>query len=118
LFTTDADVLDRTSVAWWFFVALIPVAGVVFALDGVLLGAGDAGFLRTATLAAAIAGFLPVIWLSLILDWGIAGIWSGLTVFMALRLLAVGGRTLSGRWARVGADVPATTARDRNAGVS
>jgi len=118
LFTTDADVLDRTSVAWWFFVALIPVAGVVFALDGVLLGAGDAAFLRTATLAAAIAGFLPVIWLSLILDWGIAGIWSGLTVFMALRLLAVGGRTLSGRWARVGADVPATTARDRNAGVS
>ncbi|MBF6354634.1 MATE family efflux transporter [Nocardia higoensis] len=109
LFTTDADVLDRTGVAWWFFVALIPIAGVVFALDGVLLGAGDAAFLRTATLAAAVIGFLPIIWLSLAFDWGIAGIWSGLGVFMSLRLLAVGLRTLSGRWARVGADVPAAT---------
>ncbi|WP_067853917.1 MATE family efflux transporter [Nocardia shimofusensis] len=107
LFTTDAEVLDRAGVAWWFFVALIPIAGVVFALDGVLLGAGDAAFLRTATLAAAVAGFLPVIWLSLAFDWGIAGIWSGLGIFMVLRLAAVGGRTLSGRWARVGADVPA-----------
>lgn len=112
LFTTDAQVLDRTAVAWWFFVALIPIAGVVFALDGVLLGAGDAAFLRTATLAAAVAGFLPIIWLSLAFDWGIAGIWSGLAVFMSLRLAAVGWRTLSGRWVRVGADVPVTaTAR-------
>ncbi|WP_040797366.1 MATE family efflux transporter [Nocardia higoensis] len=107
LFTTDADVLDRTSVAWWFFVALIPVAGVVFALDGVLLGAGDAAFLRNATLAAAVAGFLPVIWLSLAFDWGIAGIWSGLGIFMVLRLAAVCGRTVSGGWLRVGAEVPA-----------
>jgi len=82
LFTTDAAVLERTQVAWWFFVALIPVAGVVFALDGVLLGAGDAAFLRTATLAAALLGFLPAIWLSLAFDWGIAGIWSGLAAFM------------------------------------
>jgi len=110
LFTTDAEVLDRTAVAWWFFVALIPIAGLVFALDGVLLGAGDAAFLRTATLAAAVVGFLPIIWLSLAFDWGIAGIWSGLGVFMLLRLAAVGWRTLSGRWARVGTEVPATAA--------
>ncbi|UGT56772.1 MATE family efflux transporter [Nocardia asteroides] len=106
LFTSDAEVLDRTHVIWWFFVAMIPVAGAVFALDGVLLGAGDAAFLRTATLAAALAGFLPLIWLSLVFDWGVAGIWSGLVAFMLLRLLAVVARARSGRWARVGADVP------------
>ncbi|MEV0077021.1 MATE family efflux transporter [Nocardia neocaledoniensis] len=106
LFTDDAQVLDRTHVIWWFFVAMIPVAGAVFALDGVLLGAGDAAFLRTATLAAALVGFLPLIWLSLVLDWGVAGIWSGLVAFMLLRLLAVVARARSGRWARVGADVP------------
>ncbi|WP_309234578.1 MATE family efflux transporter [Nocardia sp. XZ_19_385] len=110
LFTTDMAVLDRTGVAWWFFVAIIPVAGVVFALDGVLLGAGDAAFLRTATLGAALVGFLPAIWLSLIFDWGIAGIWTGLVAFMILRLAAVVWRALSGRWARVGADVPAGSA--------
>ena len=30
-------------------VAQLPVAGIVFALDGVLLGAGDAKFMRNAT---------------------------------------------------------------------
>ncbi|GGN70665.1 MATE family efflux transporter [Nocardia rhizosphaerihabitans] len=110
LFTDDAQVLDRTHVIWWFFVAMIPVAGAVFALDGVLLGAGDAAFLRTATLVAALVGFLPLIWLSLVFDWGVAGIWSGLVAFMLLRLIAVVARARSGRWARVGADVPSGAA--------
>src|SRR2546429_139773 len=64
-FTTDSAVLSQIPHAWWFFVALQPIAGVVFALDGVLLGAGDAAFLRTATLGSAILGFLPLLWLSL-----------------------------------------------------
>ncbi|PXX63878.1 putative MATE family efflux protein [Nocardia tenerifensis] len=106
LFTDDPDVLNRTHVAWWFFVCIIPVAGVVFALDGVLLGAGDAAYLRTSTLGAAVVGFLPAIWLSLAFDWGIAGIWSGLVAFMVLRLVAVSWRAWSGRWAQVGVEVP------------
>ncbi|WP_328397492.1 MATE family efflux transporter [Nocardia sp. NBC_00416] len=106
LFTEDPAVLDRTGVVWWYFVALIPVAGVVFALDGVLLGAGDAAYLRTTTLGAALLGFLPAIWLSLAFDWGIGGIWCGLIAFMLLRLVAVSGRALSGRWIRVGAEIP------------
>ena len=105
LFTDDAAVLEQIHVIWWFFVVIIPVAGVVFALDGVLLGAGDAAFLRTATLACAMLGFLPMIWLSLRYDWGLAGIWTGLTVFVVLRMFAVGWRTMSGRWAVGGADI-------------
>ena len=38
VFTPDAEVLTTVPVAWWFFAALQPVAGV-FAIDGVLLGA-------------------------------------------------------------------------------
>ncbi|MFF0487734.1 MATE family efflux transporter [Nocardia sp. NPDC004068] len=106
LFTGDAAVLDRAHVIWWFFVAVLPAAGVVFALDGVLLGAGDAAYLRNTTMGAGLIGFLPLIWLALILDWGVAGIWSGLSAFMLLRLVAVGARALSGHWARVGAEVP------------
>lgn len=105
LFTDDGAVLEQTSVAWWFFVGIMPVAGVVFALDGVLLGAGDAAYLRTATLACALVGFLPLIWSSLVWDWGLAGIWTGLTVFMVLRMLAVLWRAASGRWAVGGADL-------------
>lgn len=103
VFSTDAAVRAEIPHAWWFFVALQPVAGVVFALDGVLLGAGDAAFLRTATLGSALVGFLPVVWASLAFDWGLAGIWSGLAAFMVLRLACVVLRTRSGAWAVTGA---------------
>jgi Na+-driven multidrug efflux pump len=91
-------VLAAIGVPWWFMVAQLPVAGIVFALDGVLLGAGDAKFMRNATLTSALVGFLPLIWLSLIYGWGLFGIWSGLSTFMVLRLIFVGWRAFSGRW--------------------
>ncbi|WP_338599098.1 MATE family efflux transporter [Saccharopolyspora sp. SCSIO 74807] len=105
LFTTDQAVLAEVPHAWWFFVLQQPVAGVVFALDGVFLGAGDARYLRTATLISAAAGYLPLIWLSLGFGWGLAGIWTGLSLFMLLRLGTLLLRMRSGRWAVVGAEV-------------
>jgi putative MATE family efflux protein len=98
VFTDDRTVLDEIGVPWWFLVGQLPVAGVVFALDGVLLGAGDAKFMRNATLISALVGFLPLIWLSLAFGWGLLGIWAGLSTFMVLRLVFVGWRALSGRW--------------------
>jgi putative MATE family efflux protein len=98
LFTDDSSVLTAVGVPWWFMVAQLPLAGIVFALDGVLLGAGDAAFMRTATVVSALVGFLPPIWLSLRFDWGLAGIWSGLSTFIVLRLIFVGWRAGSGRW--------------------
>lgn len=102
LFTNDRAVLDAIGVPWWFLVAQLPVAGIVFALDGVLLGAGDAAFMRTATLVSALVGFLPLIWLSLVFGWGLAGIWAGLTAFIALRLVFGVWRVSSDRWASPG----------------
>ncbi|GEE02511.1 MATE family efflux transporter [Gordonia spumicola] len=100
IFTSDRGVLDAIVVPWWFFVVMLPIAGVVFALDGVLLGSGDAAFLRTATLAGALGAFLPMIWLSYAFDWGLAGIWTGLLLFMVARLGAVVWRVRSGAWLR------------------
>lgn len=102
VFTPDPAVLAVVPIAWWFFAALQPIAGVVFAIDGVLLGAGDAAFLRTWTLVGAVVGFLPLIWASLAFGWGLAGIWSGLTAFMLVRLVAVLLRVRGGRWAVTG----------------
>jgi putative MATE family efflux protein len=98
VFTDDRSVLDAIGVPWWFMVAQLPIAGIVFALDGVLLGAGDAKFMRNATLISALIGFLPLIWLSLVFGWGLLGIWSGLSTFMVLRLAFVGWRAFSGHW--------------------
>ena len=64
--------------------AQLPFAGIVFALEGVL-GAGDAAFMRAATVVSALVGFLPLTWLSVVFGWGLAGIWSGLTLFIVLR---------------------------------
>jgi putative MATE family efflux protein len=102
LFTDDSSVLAAIGVPWWFMVAQLPFAGIVFAIDGVLLGAGDAAFMRTATVVSALVGFLPLIWLSLVFRWGLAGIWSGLSMFILLRLIFVGWRAVSGRWAVTG----------------
>ncbi|HVV20169.1 MAG TPA: MATE family efflux transporter, partial [Pseudonocardiaceae bacterium] len=51
---------------------------------------------------SAVLGFLPLVWLSLAYHWGLVGIWSGLSAFMVLRLLAAFGRLATGRWAVVG----------------
>ena len=106
VFTADRDVLAAIGVPWWFLVAQLPFAGIVFALDGVLMGAGDAAFMRTATVLSALAGFLPLIWLSLVFGWGLAGIWAGLSAFIGLRLLFGVWRAASGRWV-----VPGTVQR-------
>ena len=98
LFTADPSVQAAIAVPWWFMVAQLPLAGMVFALDGVLLGAGDAAFMRSATVVSAVVGFLPLVWLALVFGWGLVGIWSGLSTFIVLRLMFAGWRAVSGRW--------------------
>jgi putative MATE family efflux protein len=98
LFTDDASVVAQATVAWWFLAAMQPLAGVVFALDGVLMGAGDVGYLRTVTIGAALIGFLPLSLLALPLGWGLAGVWTGLILFIGLRLVAVLVRVAGDRW--------------------
>lgn len=98
VFTSDAVVLGQIGLIWWFFVAMQPIAGVVFAIDGVLLGAGDAAFLRTATLVSALLGFLPLVWAAHMFRWGLPGIWSGLAAFMVARLVSLLWRMRSPHW--------------------
>lgn len=45
-FTSDPAVHDQAAIVWPWFIALMPFAGIVYALDGVLIGAGDVRFLR------------------------------------------------------------------------
>ncbi|MEU7944336.1 MATE family efflux transporter [Micromonospora taraxaci] len=102
-FSSDPGVREQAMVAWPWFVVMLPLAGVVFALDGVLIGAGDVRYLRNLTIVAALGGFLPAIWLVYALELGLGGIWAGLTVFVVIRLVALLLRLRNGRWAVVGA---------------
>lgn len=85
--------------------ALQPVAGVVFALDGVLMGAGDLRYLARAmvgagALALVLAGGV------LIGDLGIGWLWAALAAMMLARLGPLLVRFRSARWAVLGADHP------------
>ncbi|MDQ2838791.1 MAG: MATE family efflux transporter [Actinomycetota bacterium] len=102
LFSSDAGVQRQAHVLWPWLVAMQPAAGIVFALDGVLLGAGDNGFIRNVTLVAAVFGFIPLCLLAQPLHWGLSGVWAGLTAFIVLRLIGMAWRTRSGRWLVVG----------------
>ncbi|MEV4757527.1 MATE family efflux transporter [Micromonospora sp. NPDC049559] len=103
LFSADQVVRDQAMVAWPWFAAMQPLAGVVFALDGVMIGAGDVRYLRNLTIVAALGCFLPAIWLAHGLDLGLGGIWAGLTLFVVARLVGLLLRLRSGRWAVTGA---------------
>lgn len=98
LFTTDGDVLAVIGGPWWMLVLLVLLGGVVFALDGVLLGAADVAFLRTATIVSVVVGFIPVVWLAYALNWGLVGVWCGILGFLILRFVAVVWRYRGDRW--------------------
>ena len=84
---------------WWVMVAMVVAGGILFAFDGVLLGAGDAAYLRNITIGSVLVGFLPGVWLAYAADGGLLGIWLGLGAFIALRTIAVVYRFYSMRWA-------------------
>ncbi len=102
-FTDDEDVVDRVQEIWPLFVLMQPANGAVFALDGILIGAGDTRFLMYGMLAASLGVFVPIALLSLALDLGIVGVWVGLIGLIAVRLGTCGWRFRSHRWALVGA---------------
>jgi putative MATE family efflux protein len=83
-FSADAAVIERaTSIVWWLAVMLVPAA-IAFAYDGVLIGAADYRFLGLAALGY-LAAMIPVAAVVLAAQWGVAGIWGGLTAWMVLR---------------------------------
>jgi Na+-driven multidrug efflux pump len=102
LFTSSSEVVAQAHLLWPWFVGMLPAAGVVFALDGVLIGAGDVRFLRTITIVAALGAFAPLNLAALHWHWGISGVWAGLTAFIAVRLVGMVLRARGDRWLVVG----------------
>jgi len=101
-FTPDGAVRAQAREMWPLLVLMLPFAAAVFAFDGILIGAGDAGFLAVAMVAAAVVG-LPVMLALHDAGEGIAGVWTGIVVVMAARLAGTAWRFRGGRWARAGA---------------
>jgi len=112
-FTSSSAVQYQAHLLWPFLIAMQPAAGVLFALDGVLIGAGDVGFMRTITLVAALGVFVPTTLAALHFHWGIVGIWAGLTGFIATRLIGMATRTAGSRWMVTDGGATKAAASDR-----
>jgi putative MATE family efflux protein len=102
VFSPDDEVIALAGFLLVWVAALQPVNGVVFVLDGVLIGAGDLRFLAVAMVGAA-AVFVPAAVLVAVLDLGVGWVWASLALLMATRLAALGARFAGDRWAVTGA---------------
>ncbi len=100
-FTDDPRVLHQAALLWPFLAAMQPLGAAVFALDGILLGAGDTRYLMWSMLVAS-ALFVSLALLALSYGWGVVGVWAALDVLIAARLVFLAPRFARRRWAVVG----------------
>jgi putative MATE family efflux protein len=102
LFTDDPAVLDLLVPVLLVAAAGQPIAGVVFVLDGVLIGAGDGTYLALASVATLVA-YLPAALLGAHLG-GTVGVWCAFVlVFMGSRAIVLLHRAAGTRWMVTGA---------------
>jgi Na+-driven multidrug efflux pump len=101
IFTSDPAVIEQAKSMWPLFAIKQPAAGVIFALDGVLIGAGDTRFLALAMLGA-LAVYVPLAFMAGTLE----ALWWALLALMAVRLATVVWRFVGRRWMVLGAATP------------
>ncbi|MFF2676014.1 MATE family efflux transporter [Arthrobacter koreensis] len=107
IFTTDPSVVTALAPGLWVLAAAQPVCGLVFVLDGVLIGAGDAKYLALTGVLNLVA-YLPLLW------WvhasgleggsGIAWLWAAFGLgYMTARAVTLSWRARSDAWMVTGA---------------
>jgi Na+-driven multidrug efflux pump len=102
LFTTDSAVHSVLQPVLLVTALFQPVAGIVFVLDGVLIGAGDGRYLAVAGVGT-MAAFVPCAVAVLAFDLGLSGLWWAIGVFMLARLAFLTARAYGSRWLVTGA---------------
>ncbi|MFD5080693.1 MATE family efflux transporter [Streptomyces sp. NPDC058371] len=102
LFTSDPIVQDTALPALLVVAISQPICGIVFVLDGVLMGAGDGPYLAWAMILT-LAVFTPVALLVPSFGGGLTALWAAMTLMMTMRMLTLWLRSRSGRWIVTGA---------------
>ncbi len=103
LFTHDTRVTQRTLELLFVVAALQPLNAVVFVLDGILIGAGDVGYLAVAMAVSTFVCFLPVAVAVQLLHGTLLDLWGALCVLMLARLVTMWWRYRTPAWLVAGA---------------
>ncbi|MFC5176309.1 MATE family efflux transporter [Nocardioides taihuensis] len=107
LFTPDAAVHDLLVPVLVVAALGQPAAGVVFVLDGVLIGAGDLRYLAWGGVLTVVA-YAPALLLAVTLGGGVVAVWAVFAfVFMGARLVVLVHRVRGDAWLVTGATRPA-----------
>ncbi|SEB42406.1 MATE family efflux transporter [Microbacterium hydrocarbonoxydans] len=106
VFTGDATIAALVQPALLVLAVAQPIAGVVFVLDGVLMGANDARYLALAG-GLNLLPFLPALWIIAAtgVDDAPGLVWLAVAffgVYLLARLGTLGWRVRSGRWVTAG----------------
>ncbi|MBD1269798.1 MATE family efflux transporter [Aeromicrobium tamlense] len=101
-FTPDADVRAAAIPALLIVALIQPVSGVVFVLDGVLIGAGDGVYLAWAGLVTLLV-YTPVALLIRETEAGFTWLWAAYALFQATRWVTLWLRQRGDRWLVLGA---------------
>ena len=82
---------------------MAPLGGVAFALDGVLIGAGDQRFMARAMVGSAVVAAAAMV-IGRQADLGIGWLWGAIWLFMGARSALLGLRFVGDRWQVTGAE--------------
>ncbi|MGZ5421721.1 MAG: MATE family efflux transporter [Aeromicrobium sp.] len=102
LFSPDAQVQSALLPVLVVVAVIQPLSGVVFVLDGVLIGAGDGAFLAWAGLAVLVV-YTPLALAVQRNDAGLTWLWVAYGGFIAARLVTLYARQRGDRWMVLGA---------------
>lgn len=106
LFTPDTEVQRLTTIGLWILALSQPLCGLVFVLDGVLIGAGDAKYLGIVG-AVNLVVYLPMLWavqhFATDPQSAILWIWGAFALgYMLVRSITLGLRARGDVWMRLG----------------
>lgn len=89
LFNKDAEVLAIFYGMFFMVLFSQPLNALGFTLDAIFKGLGEMKYLRNVLLGATLVGFIPVLYLTKYLDWGLIGIWVAILVWVGYRAVAL-----------------------------
>ncbi len=101
IFSADDAVIELASFLVLHVAAMAPLSGVAFALDGILIGAGDQRFLAKAMLFSALIS-IPLMLIVVGNNLGIGWIWGAIWILMTTRSATLYIRFRGDKWQKLG----------------